>query len=218
MLRGARLVTAQETEEGQAWAESRIKSLTGGDPITAHFMRQDDFTFIPQFKLIIAGNHKPQLKNVDEAIRRRLHLIPFTVTVDAAQRDKDLPAKLRSEWPGILAWAIRGCLEWQRTGLNAPDSVRVATDEYLTSEDALGLWIDENCNCARGLTGKSSALFDHWKSWASTAGETPGSAKAFKSKMETKGFRAKKYPQGIMFEGVALTAEANDRKDYYREN
>ncbi len=215
MLRGARLVTAQETEEGQAWAESRIKSLTGGDPITAHFMRQDDFTFVPQFKLIIAGNHKPQLKNVDEAIRRRLHMIPFTVTVRAEDRDRDLPSKLKAEWPGILAWAIQGCLEWQRTGLNAPDSVRVATDEYLTSEDALGLWIEESCTCTKGLAGKSSALFDSWKAWANTAGEMPGSAKAFKSKMETKGFRAKKYPQGIMFEGIALTPDANDKNGQY---
>ena len=81
MLRGARLVTAQETEEGRRWAESRIKALTGGDPITARFMRQDFFTFLPAFKLFIAGNHKPGLRAVDEAIRRRLNLIPFTVTI-----------------------------------------------------------------------------------------------------------------------------------------
>src|SRR5215471_5122056 len=97
MLHGARLVAAQETEEGRSWAESKIKSLTGGDPITARFMRQDFFTYSPQFKLVIAGNHKPRFGNVDEAIRRRVQLIPFTVTIPPEQRDKDLADKLRDE-------------------------------------------------------------------------------------------------------------------------
>ena len=104
MLRGARLVTAQETEEGRRWAESRIKALTGGDPITARFMRQDFFTYRPQFKLFVAGNHKPSLRNIDDAIRRRLHLIPFTFK--PARPDRDLPDKLKAEWPAILTWAI----------------------------------------------------------------------------------------------------------------
>jgi putative DNA primase/helicase len=86
-------------------------------------MRQDFFTFIPEFKLIIAGNHKPSLLTVDEAIRRRVNLIPFTVTIPAAERDKDLPDKLREEWPGILKWAIEGCLQWRKYGLAAPMAV-----------------------------------------------------------------------------------------------
>src|SRR6185437_3735008 len=101
-LRGARLVTAMETEEGRRWAESRIKALTGGDRITARFMRQDFFEFLPQFKLLIVGNHKPGLRGVDEAIRRRMHLIPFTVTIPPAERDETLPERLREEWPGIM--------------------------------------------------------------------------------------------------------------------
>ncbi len=97
MLRGARLVTAQETDEGRRFAEARIKALTGGDKITARFMRQDNFTYTPQFKLFIAGNHKPGLRNVDEAIRRRFHLIPFDVRIPPEERDKDLADKLRGE-------------------------------------------------------------------------------------------------------------------------
>ena len=96
-LRGARLVTAVETEEGRRWAESRIKTLTGGDKIAARFMRQDYFEFSPQFKLVIAGNHKPGLRSVDEAIRRRFHLIPFTVTIPPASRDPQLREKLKAE-------------------------------------------------------------------------------------------------------------------------
>ena len=99
MLRGARLVTAQETEEGRCWAESKIKSLTGGDPVTARFMRQDFFTYQPTFKLVIVGNHRPGIRNVDDAMRRRLHLIPFTYK--PPRPDKDLPERLKAERPGI---------------------------------------------------------------------------------------------------------------------
>ena len=118
-LRGARLVTAIETEEGRRWAEAKIKALTGGDKIAARFMRQDFFESTPQFKLMIAGNHKPGLRSVDEAIRRRFHLVPFTVTIPPDERDRT-SMETQAEWPGILAWMIEGCLEWQRTGLAPP--------------------------------------------------------------------------------------------------
>jgi putative DNA primase/helicase len=122
-LRGARLVRATETEEGRRWAESRIKQLTGGDTVAARFMRQDFFEYRPQFKLIIAGNHKPSLRSVDEAIRRRFHLIPFAVTIPPEERDSDLADKLKAEWPGILAWMIEGCVEWQAECLRPPAAV-----------------------------------------------------------------------------------------------
>src|SRR5262249_7531439 len=109
MLRGARLVTAIETEEGKQWHESKLKALTGGDLIAARFMRQDFFEYIPQFKLLIAGNHKPAFRNVDEAIRRRVKLMPFTVTIPKSKRDRALSDKLKAEWPGILRWMIDGC-------------------------------------------------------------------------------------------------------------
>ena len=121
MLRGARLVTASETEEGRAWAEARIKAMTGGDPITARFMRQDYFTFQPQFKLTIIGNHKPVLSNVDDAARRRFNMVPFLYKPPA--KDKELEAKLLKEAPGILRWMIEGCLDWQKNGLIQPDVV-----------------------------------------------------------------------------------------------
>ncbi|HUS53275.1 MAG TPA: phage/plasmid primase, P4 family, partial [Thermohalobaculum sp.] len=145
MLRGARLVSAQETEEDRRWAESRIKSLTGGDVIAARFMRQDFFEFTPQFKLVIAGNHKPGLRSIDEAIRRRFHLVPFTVTIPPEKRDPDLAEHLKAEWPAILAWAIEGCLAWQRDGLAPPESVLAATAHYLEGQDAIAAWIDDCC-------------------------------------------------------------------------
>ena len=138
MLRGARLVTSTETEEGARWAESKIKTLTGGDAIQARFMRQDFFEFIPQFKLVISGNHKPRLRAVNVAIRRRMNLLPFTVTISDKERDPNLVEKLKKEWPGILAWMVEGCLQWKRIGLSPPQKVIDATEDYLDDEDTLG--------------------------------------------------------------------------------
>lgn len=170
-LRGARLVAAQETEQGKRWAEARIKALTGGDPITARFMHKGDFTFMPQFKLIMAGNHKPGLRNVDEAMRRRLHLVPFTVTIPREQRDLQLGEKLKAEAAGILQWAIDGCIEWQRIGLVPPTVVKDATNEYLNSQDIIGIWIEECTQKGGGeTTGK---LYKNFKNWLEERGEFP---------------------------------------------
>jgi putative DNA primase/helicase len=204
MLRGARLVAAQETEEGRHWAEARIKSLTGGDPVTARFMRQDFFTFTPAFKLFIAGNHKPGLRGVDEAIRRRFNLIPLTVTIPAAERDPDLTEKLKAEWPGILAWAIEGCRHWQRIGLCPPGVVTQATDEYLGGEDSLGIWIKERCKPVGYGGGESSRLYADWRRWALAAGEEPGSQKRFSQALEGKGYRKDHKARHATFLGISL--------------
>jgi putative DNA primase/helicase len=187
-LRGARLVTAVETEEGRRWAESRIKALTGGDMIAARFMRQDFFEFRPQFKLLIAGNHKPALRCVDEAIRRRFNLIPFAVTIPPAERDPHLSERLKAEWPGILAWMIEGCLAWQRDGLQRPKAVEDATDAYLEAEDALGAWIDQCCNCRASASDTAGALYASWKAWAEQSGEKAGSQKRFAQTLEARGY------------------------------
>jgi len=208
MLRGARLVTAQETEEGRRWAESKIKALTGGDPITARFMRQDFFTFQPAFKLFIAGNHKPGLRGVDEAIRRRLNLIPFLVTIAADKRDPKLADKLKDEWPGILQWMVDGCLAWKAKGLAAPAAVVVATDDYMATEDALSTWIKERCK-AIGYGGtESSVLFADWRRWALAAGEDPGSQKRFSQALEAKGYTKDPKARHATFEGIALDIPA----------
>jgi len=188
MLRGSRLVTAQETESGKRWAEARLKALTGGDAITARFMRQDFFTYMPQFKLLLSGNHRPSLRDVDDAIRRRFHLVPFTETIPAAERDLNLPAKLRAEWPGILAWAIRGCLQWQSAGLLPPERVQAATDAYFAAEDTVARWIEECCETGRQHEDTIARLFDSWKQWATTAQEYEGSKKRFSQRLEERGF------------------------------
>lgn len=143
MLRGARLVTATETEEGRRWAESLIKSLTGGDPISDRFMRQDFFTFRPVFKLLFAGNHKPTLRIVDEASRRRFNIFPFTR--QPSNPDPHLEIRLKAEWPGILRWLIDGALDWQRHGLIHPAVVTDETAEYFDSQDSFGQCLEDRC-------------------------------------------------------------------------
>lgn len=205
MLRGARMVSSQETEEGRRWAESRIKALTGGDPISARFMRQDFFTFSPEFKLIVAGNHKPGLRSVDAAIRRRFHLIPFVANIPAEERDMDLPDKLRAEWPGILSWAISGCIEWQSDGLRPPQSVTDATDEYLANEDKIAEWIDDACDVGATLSEYSSRIYSSFKKWAEDNGEYPLSQKRLVQKLEEKGYEKTRGSNGErMMRGLAV--------------
>ncbi len=208
MMRGARLVCAQETEEGRRWAESRIKQMTGGDPISARFMRRDFFTFMPQFKLVIAGNHKPSLRSVDEAIRARVHLIPFTVTIPKPERDKELAEKLRDEGPAILNWALEGCLEWRRRGLDPPRVVREATKDYLSEEDAVGRWLDDRCEFEGRYHTSSQDLYASWKEWAESAGEFVVSQKRLAQALIDRGFAQKRMPGGRSgFLGLRLRGE-----------
>ena len=187
MLQGARFLTASETEEGRGWAESKIKTLTGGERIAARFMRQDYFEYIPQFKPWLTGNHKPSLRSVDESIRRRFNLIPFAVTIPPDKRDKELVSKLKDEGPGILAWMIEGCLRWQKSGLNPPPAVKNATNEYLAAEDALRLWFDECCVVDVAEPGLfTSELYESWKAWADKNGEFPRSLKKFSLSLDAK--------------------------------
>ena len=134
-LRGSRLVVGSELPAGKTWNESVIKDLTGGDVITARLMRQDFFDYKPQFTLVIVGNHQPSFRGVDDAIRRRVLLIPFIAKIAEAEKDRDLEEKLKAEWPAILRWAVEGAVEWYQHGLNPPRSVIEASDEYLDGED-----------------------------------------------------------------------------------
>jgi putative DNA primase/helicase len=188
-LRGVRLAVGSEIEVGKTWAEAKLKALSGGDPLQGRFMRQDFFEFLPQFKLMLVGNHKPSLRGVDEAMRRRLHLIPFTVTIPEGERDQELPEKLRTEWPAILRWAMDGFLEWQRKGLNPPTVVTDATRAYLDSEDALTLWMEDCTKPDANAWEPTGTLFASWKRWAERAGEFVGSQKRFSGLLEERGLQ-----------------------------
>jgi len=209
-LQGARLITAVETEDGRRWAESKLKALTGGDRIAARFMRQDFFEFAPVFKLVIAGNHKPGLRNVDEAMRRRFNLLPFTVTVPASERDPELTEKLREEWGGILHWAVEGCLTWQSEGLLTPKTVRDATANYLKDEDVLARWMEDRCELQAARWTPVAALFDDWCQWAEANGEFVGSQKQFSQKVESRGFTPKPTRTARGFLGIGLVTDVTE--------
>jgi putative DNA primase/helicase len=197
MLRGARLVTASETEEGKAWAEARIKQMTGGDEISARFMRQDFFTFKPQFKLTIVGNHKPVLHNIDEAARRRFNIIPFTRKPE--QPDRELETKLKSEWPGILRWMIDGCLDWRANGLVRPAIIVEATNAYFDEQDLFGHWLREFCDVEKDNPHKwenATVLYKDWKFYAEAAGESPGNTMFLSAALLSRGFGKKRITGG----------------------
>lgn len=192
MLKGARLVTASETQQGRRWDESRIKMLTGGDPISARFMRQDFFEYMPQFKPLIAGNHKPRLRSVDVAIRRRFRLLPFVVTIPEEKRDPQLKSKLRGEWPGILQWMLDGCAEWHERGLAPPEAVMAATSAYLDAEDTLADWIEACCYRDPNASDTVQRLFESWTKWADSAGERIGTKRELGDRLEEAGFKRKR--------------------------
>jgi putative DNA primase/helicase len=204
-LRGARFVSATETEQGRRWNESKIKAITGGDDITARLMHQDFFTYRPQFKLLIAGNHKPAIRNIDEAMRRRMHLIPFTITVPPEKRDPLLTEKLLAERDGIMAWAVQGCLLWQSQGLIQPKSVVSATEEYFEAEDAMGRWMSERCNLGINHKALTATLFNDWKQWAELSGEYIGTQRRFSDALLARRFEKWRNSMGVRgYQGIDL--------------
>jgi putative DNA primase/helicase len=142
-LHGKRFVTCAEIEEDQEFDEALTKDLTGGDPINARRMREDEWEFNPTHKLFLAGNHKPRIKGTDKGIWRRMNLVPWSVTISDAKVDQKLPRRLEAEFSGILNWCIEGCLAWQQRGLDPPQSVLVATAEYKKEQDVLGQFFSE---------------------------------------------------------------------------
>jgi putative DNA primase/helicase len=212
-LQGARLVTASETEAGKRWDEAKLKLMTGGDPIRARYMRQDFFTYTPQFKLIFIGNHKPEIRNLDKAMRRRTHLVPFTVTPKVV--DKELGRKLRAEWPAILAWMIEGCLDWQRIGLAPPPVVLEATEEYFTESDPAGQWLAENSEPDTESYVELTDLFANWREWANRRGDYVGRIQRLAAVLTAKGYvkRQNSRNRRIEFGGLRLVNRQDPVED-----
>ena len=205
-LRGKRLVTVSETEPGRAWAESRIKAITGGDPIRARFMYRDFFEFTPTFKLMFVGNHRPQLSGINEAMRRRLHLIPFTITIPPERRDPDLSSALDGELNGILRWMLQGLADWRQNGLAPPSSVQKASDEYFQDEDLVGQWIAECCLLDVRQTSASRTLFASWSKWVEAVGSEKGSQRALGEEFRRRGFVPVRTSKGRSWKGIGLRA------------
>jgi putative DNA primase/helicase len=186
-LRGARFVVAVEAEQDRRLAEALMKQATGGDTISARFMRAEFFQFVPTFKIFIGTNHKPVIRGTDYAMWRRVRLIPFTVTIPPEEQDRQLEAKLREEGAGILRWAVEGCLAWQRHGLGMPDEIRAATAAYRTEMDVLGQFIAERCVLEDEARVSSGDLYGAYGAWCEQTGERPMAQRTFGLRLTERG-------------------------------
>jgi putative DNA primase/helicase len=202
-LFGRRFVCTIETDDGKRMAESLMKQLTGGDAVKARRLYQDLFEFTPTWKLFLSANHKPTIRGSDHAVWRRIKLVPFTVTISDAEKDKDLPAKLRAEWPGILAWAVRGCLGWQRYGLGEPEEVRAATDAYRAEQDTVAGFVNDCCFVHPSAKAKASSLFEEYVKWS---GDKLMTQTEFGKRFSAHGFERKKGASGWFYHGVGVGA------------
>jgi P4 family phage/plasmid primase-like protien len=217
-LAGARFVAAVEAEEGERLAEAIIKQATGCDTIVARFLYQENFEFEPQFKLWLATNHKPIIRGSDKAIWRRIRLIPFTVTISDDKQDKNLLQKLMVESPGILAWAVRGCVQWQQVGLLEPKAVLEATAGYREEMDVIADFIGDRCFIEGGEWVSSRQLFREWKGWCEDNGEWVGSKKAFGSRLADRNFKKGKQRGQRGWVGIGMRSEFEGERNSILEN
>jgi len=171
-------------------------------------MRQDFFEFAPTHKLLLVANHKPAVRGVDHAIWRRICLIPFDVTIPEGEQDKQLPSKLRAEAPGILAWAVRGCLTWQRRGLDVPAAVRAATEQYRTESDTLGAFLEECTVAGDACQVMASELYKAYQAWCERSGERALSATTFGKRLAERGLDKYRQRRGYFYLGIALAESA----------
>ncbi|MEJ9333181.1 phage/plasmid primase, P4 family, partial [Bacillus licheniformis] len=208
-LDGARFVSAVESEEGQQLSEALVKQITGGEKMSARFLRQEYFEFTPEFKVFFTTNHKPIIKGGDNGIWRRIKLIPFTVTIPEEKTDPDLPEKLKSEMPGILRWAVEGCLKWQKEGLKDPKAIKNATQGYREDMDILGPFINENCTIHEDAKIEAKTLYENYKKWCFQNDEIDLKNRSFYRQLEIRGYKKENGAKNkVYFHGLTLNQYA----------
>lgn len=210
-LRGARFVSAVETSDGRRLNEALVKQVTGGEPVSARYLYGEFFEYHPSFKLFLATNHKPEIRGTDEGIWRRIHLIPFTVTIPPSEQDRGLLSKLKAEAPGILVWALEGCLTWQQEGLNPPPAVVHATNAYRAEMDTMAGFLDDCCEMDWPGTIvpeiKASKLYAAFRSWTERCGEVVESSTKFGAKLRERGFERVRRKDGNYYKGITLKTD-----------
>jgi putative DNA primase/helicase len=187
VLHGARLVVVSEIDANRRWNEARLKRFTGGDPISSRYIGKDLFEFQPTHSLFFVANNKPGLRSVDEAMRARIHLVEFSVTIPESERDATLPERLQAEYGGILAWMVEGCLAYQSTGLAPPASITAATAIYLEAEDSIAQWTAECCERAGQITLK--AAYGSYATWCKENSVEPLGRNTFGDRLDAYGFQ-----------------------------
>lgn len=208
-IRGARFVATVETDEGRRLAEGRVKELTGDDTVTARFLHKEFFEFKPVAKIWLVTNHRPRITGTDDGIWRRLVTVPFGEYIGPAERDKHLGEKLRAELPGILAWAVRGCLAWQEYGLRAPSPVREAAQDYRAEQDILGAFLDECCVNREAAVTPASSLYREYQSWSGDNGHASVSQTSFGIRLRERGYTKVK-GRTVSWRGIALRSNRDD--------
>src|SRR5919112_2145399 len=214
-LKGARFVSAAEVEKGRRLAESKVKQLTGRDTVTARFLFGENFDFKPEFKLWLSTNNKPVIQGTDDAIWDRIRLIPFTQRFEGSKADPKLPEKLREELPGVFAWMVEGCLEWQEHGLEEPKTVGDATKQYREEMDTLASFFEDRCVIRGGLLTPASRLYKQYQMWCDDAGENAETQKMFGMRLRERGFVSDKIKRGRHKDrkgwfGIGLRADHQD--------
>jgi putative DNA primase/helicase len=200
-LFGKRLVVDSETAEGARLNEPLVKQLTGGDRISARRMHEDFWDFAPTHKILMCTNHKPEIRETKHAIWRRVKLVPFNVVIPEDKQDAKLPDRLQHEYPGILAWCVQGCLDWQELGLCVPPAVEKATAEYRPEQDALGEFLAAECNAKIAtLKTRASALYARYQRYT---GEGAMNQTRFGMALTERGFK-RSAGNGIWYEGIGL--------------
>ena len=208
-LFGKRFVSCVETDASRKLAESTVKMLTGGERIMARRMKEDFWEFDPTHKLVLCTNHKPIISGTDHGMWRRLLLVPFLQRFDGERQDKQLPEKLKAESAGILAWAVRGCLEWQRIGLNPPASVTGATEDYRSSEDIFGRFIADCCVVTKAGAVPFKHLYARLEQWTNDGGDFLPNKKAVGIWLEENGFE-KYSANGRHYRGLMLRETSSE--------
>lgn len=207
-LAGKRLAVARETDEGQRLDEAKVKDMTGGDTITARYLFREYFDFKPTNKIWMYGNHLPLVRGVDEGFWRRMRIIPFSVTIPENERDPHLPERLQEELPGILNWAIQGCLSWQEHGMGMPVSVKQATEQYRSDMDVLATFIEDCCTVWSGGTITSTLMYVAYSGWCTEMGERPASQRGLGLRLKERGFTQNRGTRGVRFwSGIELRAK-----------
>ena len=215
-LKGARMVTTVEPAEGAKLNEGLVKQLTGGDAVTARFLYGKEFEYRPEFKIWMATNHKPVIRGTDEGIWRRIKLIPFTVTIPSEKQDKNLLYKLMKEIDGILKWAVDGCIEWQREGLNMPKVITDASKEYRVEMDILKAFIEECMDDHPFGEIKSSDLYKNYVDWAEANNEYVMKHTKFGIEM-SKRYENKKTRNGKVYYGLKVKEEYESSPKPYQK-
>jgi putative DNA primase/helicase len=218
-LAGRRLVIASEITSAKGLNESIIKDLTGGDTLTARFLNANPFEFRPSFKLVFFGNHKPQIRNQDDGIWRRLPLVEWATKIEEADKDKDLLAKLQSEenMSGILSWMVEGCLAWQESGLATPEEVQESSNSYRAEQDQIGKFLSECCVLGEGFFCPTKTLRGAYERWCEDNGEKwQASPNQFAERLRRAGASPAPTPRRVNgalvrgWDGIGVTAERDD--------